>query len=198
MTASPIMDAVRAMPKLGHIKGTDHDLLLWLLRSRHGWEPGQPRWSHVRDMSGHGSSVGSALCVAVGVDPDEVAPQDDGENCPRCGSLLERDEDDEEPEPMSHAMHHVKISGGPLQVMTATDPIDAIRSICRVLTLQQQLTAGRHDVAVRLATETDWTRGVIHTDADGMITVGAARWGLPTPAEPIPDSGVLPHGVPDV
>ena len=57
---------------------------------------------------------------------------------------------------------------------------------------------GRHDVAVRLATETDWTRGVIHTDAEGLITVGAARWGLPTPAEPIPDSGVMPHGVPNV
>jgi len=99
---------------------------------------------------------------------------------------------------MSHAMHHVKINNGPLQVMTATDPIDAIRSICRVLTLHQRLTAGRHDVAVRLASETGWTRGVIHTDADGLVTVGAARWGLPTPAEPIPDGGMMPVDVFDV
>lgn len=90
MTASPIMDAVRARPGLAHVKGTDAELLRWVLRSGHGWEPGQVRWSHVRDMAGHGSTVGHALCVAVGVNPDDVAPQDDGENCPRCGSLLER------------------------------------------------------------------------------------------------------------
>jgi len=77
---------------------------------------------------------------------------------------------------MTHTMYHVKVNNGPLQVMTATDPIDAIASVCRILTLHQRLTAGRHDVAVRLATETDWTRGVIHTDADGLITIGAARW----------------------
>lgn len=87
MTASPIMDAVRAQPGLAHVTGTDADLLLTLLRSRHGWEPGQPRWSHVRMMSGHGSSVGHALCVAVGIDPNEMAPLDE-ENCRRCGAYL--------------------------------------------------------------------------------------------------------------
>ena len=37
--------------------------------------------------------------------------------------------------------------------------------------------------------------GVVTVNADGSITTGA-RWGLPTPAEPIPDSGVMPHGCP--
>lgn len=94
-------------------------------------------------------------------------------------------------------MHHVKINGGPLQVVTATDPIDAIRSICRVLTLHQRLTAGEHAAAVRFANATDWSTGTVTTDAAGRVSLGRG-WGLPTPAEPIPDSGVMLHGAPDV
>lgn len=96
--ASPIMDAVRAQPGLEHVKGADAELLLTLLRSRQGWEPVTPRWSHVRLMAGHGSTVGHALCVAAGIDPNETAPPLDEENCKRCGSyLLDReDEEDEE------------------------------------------------------------------------------------------------------
>ena len=97
--ASPIMDAVRAQPGLAHVKGTDAELLRWVLRSGHDWEPGQPRWSHVRLMAGHGSGVGHALCVAVGINPDDVAPQDDGENCPRCGALIEGDEEHDDDAP---------------------------------------------------------------------------------------------------
>ena len=104
--ASPIMDAVRARPGLEHVKGTDAELLRRVLRSTEGWEPGQVRWSHVASVSGHGSTVGHALCVAVGLDPNENAPKLDEENCARCGSyLLDRDddtseetEDDEEPD----------------------------------------------------------------------------------------------------
>ncbi|MEY5060100.1 MAG: hypothetical protein RIS45_21 [Planctomycetota bacterium] len=47
-------------------------------------------------MAGHGSGVGHALCVVLGIDPNEPGPQDDGENCPRCGSLLERDDEDDD------------------------------------------------------------------------------------------------------
>ena len=92
---SPIMDAVRAQPGLSHIKGTDYELLLEALRSREGWEPRQPRWSNVQHISGHGSGVGHALCVVIGVDPNEVCPDDDGETCPRCGSWLDDDEDED-------------------------------------------------------------------------------------------------------
>ena len=95
--ASPIMDAVRAQPGLEHVKGTDTDLLITLLRSRQGWEPVTPRWSHVRLMAGHGSTVGHALCVAAGIDPNEEAPDVDEETCSRCGSYL-RDGKDEEDE----------------------------------------------------------------------------------------------------
>lgn len=116
MTASPIMDAVRAQPGLAHVKGTDAELLRWVLRSRHGWEPGQVRWSHVCDMAGHGSTVGHALCVAVGVDPNETAPDDDGENCPRCGSLLE---------------HEREVGGVEGPMAEFTDPWD--RWCCRVI-----------------------------------------------------------------
>ena len=98
---------------------------------------------------------------------------------------------------MTHTMHHVKINGGPLQVVTATDPIDAIRSICRVLTLHQRLTAGEHKAAVKLASATDWSVGTVTTDAAGRVSLGRG-WGLPTPAEPIPDDGTLPAGCPDV
>jgi len=84
---SPVMDAVRAQPGLAHVQGTDHDLLLRALRSREGWEPGQARWSNVRSIAGNGSGVGHALCVVIGVDPDEMHPGD-GELCPRCGSFL--------------------------------------------------------------------------------------------------------------
>lgn len=98
---------------------------------------------------------------------------------------------------MIHAMHHVKINNGPLQVVTATDPIDAIASVCRILTLHKRLTAGEHKAAVRLATATDWSTGTVTTDAAGRVSLGRG-WGLPTPAKPIPDSGDLPHGVPDV
>jgi len=92
---------LEARPGLEHVKGTDAELLRWVLRSGHGWEPGQVRWSYVASLSGHGSGVGHALCVVVGVNPNENAPQDDGENCPRCGSLIERgdeydDEDDDD------------------------------------------------------------------------------------------------------
>ena len=96
-TASPIMDAVRARPGLEHVKGNDAELLRRVLRSTEGWEPGQVRWSHVASVSGHGSTVGHALCVAVGLDPNENAPKLDEENCARCGSyLLDRDDDTSE------------------------------------------------------------------------------------------------------
>lgn len=98
---------------------------------------------------------------------------------------------------MTHTMYHVKVNNGPLQVMTATDPIDAIRSICRVLTLHQRLTAGEHTAAVRLATATNWSTGTVTTDAAGRVSLGHG-WGLLTPAEPIPDSGDLPVEVFDV
>ena len=41
------------------------------------------------------------------------------------------------------------------------------------------------------------SRGRIVVSADGSLTIGA-RWNLPTPAELIPDSGVLPVEVFDV
>lgn len=97
----------------------------------------------------------------------------------------------------THAMHHVKIDRLPLQVMTATDPIDAVASVCRVLTLHQRLTAGEHTAAVRLANATDWSTGTVTTDAAGRVSLGRG-WGLPTPAETIPDSGDLPVEVFDV
>ena len=40
-------------------------------------------------------------------------------------------------------------------------------------------------------------RGRVVVNGDGSITIGT-RWGLPTPAEPIPDDGTLPMGCPDV
>ena len=43
----------------------------------------------------------------------------------------------------------------------------------------------------------DPASGVVTVKTDGSFTTGP-RWGLPTPTEPIHDSGVLPHGVPDV
>ena len=84
---SPIMDAVRETTGWMHIKGTDHDLLLAVLRSREGWVPGRTRWSHVRDISGHGSGVGHVLCTVAGLNPDEICPDDD-ETCERCGAEL--------------------------------------------------------------------------------------------------------------
>jgi len=41
------------------------------------------------------------------------------------------------------------------------------------------------------------SRGRIVVNADRSITIGT-RWNLPTPAEPIPDSGALPVEVFDV
>jgi len=70
--ASPVMESVRDRPRLDHVAGTDHDLLIRLLRSRHGWAPGQSRAAHVANMTGHGSSVAYALCRFAEIDPKEV------------------------------------------------------------------------------------------------------------------------------
>lgn len=95
---------------------------------------------------------------------------------------------------MSHAMHHVKINGGPLQVMTATDRNDALRSICRILALHQRLAAGEHDASVKLANADRWEHCTITTDNDGIVTPGL--WRVSTvPESRIPDSGVLPVDV---
>lgn len=90
---SPIMDAVRSQPGLAHVEGTDHDLLLRTLRSFGNWEAGEARWTKMCTITGHGSSVGHALCVAIGVDPDEVCPED--EACPYCGFCADYDEDED-------------------------------------------------------------------------------------------------------
>ena len=82
---SPIMDAVRSQPGLAHVQGTDHELLLTVLRSTVGWAPRTARWSHVRDVTKRGSGVGSAICAVIGVDPDKKR-RDDGE---RCGGVTE-------------------------------------------------------------------------------------------------------------
>ena len=107
---------------------------------------------------------------------------------------------------MIHAMHHVKINSGPLQVITAADRNDAIRSICRVLTLHQRLTAGEHEASVKFATADRWEHVTITTDAEGAVTPGLWRVSR-VPESRIGDDGVLPVevfdlgvavGVPDV
>ena len=73
----------------------------------------------------------------------------------------------------------------------AADPIAALAEAVRV----GPAPVGNYEVTIR------WTRGVacgrVTVREDGGLSLGE-RWSLPTPAGPIPDDGVLPHGVPDV
>jgi hypothetical protein len=63
----------------------DLDLLRTLVQNiGRGREPA-PRWVHVRDCIGHGSTVSHAICRALGVDPDEeVGTEREAVECERC------------------------------------------------------------------------------------------------------------------
>jgi hypothetical protein len=81
-----IRDHVHARPDLAHVRiGDDLDLLRTLVRNiGHGREPA-PRWVHVRDCIGHGSTVSHAICRALGLDPDEeVGTEREPVECERC------------------------------------------------------------------------------------------------------------------
>lgn len=79
----------------------------------------------------------------------------------------------------------------------STDTIGALVGTVRM----GPVGAGEYDTLIQW--RDDWTDSTEHrsgrvaVNADGSITIGT-RWNLPTPAKPIPDSGDLPHGVPDV
>jgi hypothetical protein len=68
---------VTGQPGLDHVDvDPDRDLLrraLLALRPRRGEGP-SPRWSLVRNALHHGSGVSQAICLALGIDPDEVVP----------------------------------------------------------------------------------------------------------------------------
>jgi hypothetical protein len=81
-----IRDHVLARPDLAHVRiGDDLDLLRTLVQNiGHGREPA-PRWVHVRDCIGHGSTVSYAICRALGLDPDEeVGTEREDVECERC------------------------------------------------------------------------------------------------------------------
>jgi hypothetical protein len=94
-------------------------------------------------------------------------------------------------------MYHIKVNDGPLQVMTATGRDDALRVICRVLTIHQRLTAGEHEAAVKLATADRWEYCTLTTDDEGGVTPGLWRVAS-VPESRIPDDGSLPVEVFDV
>lgn len=58
---------------LRHIPArSDRDLLTEAIRHVGRGGPKRPRWAAVRDLLGHGSTVSYALCVAAGLDGDEM------------------------------------------------------------------------------------------------------------------------------
>lgn len=73
-TDSPVMSAVRRRPGMGHIRGTDVDLLRRALTSRHGWKRRQTRAAQIQNLTTHGAGVSIALCAVMGLDPDEEGP----------------------------------------------------------------------------------------------------------------------------
>lgn len=39
------------------------------------WKPGEPRWAAVRNIFLTGKTTAAEICVALGLDPDEVKPR---------------------------------------------------------------------------------------------------------------------------
>jgi hypothetical protein len=80
-----VRDFVLANPRLSHVTvDSDLDLLRRLVRLIGHERLPAPRWSHVSQSLGHGSGVSSAICRALGFDPDEIV-----------GDLVIETEDDE-------------------------------------------------------------------------------------------------------
>ena len=77
----------------------------------------------------------------------------------------------------------------------ATDTISALIDTVRL----GPVGAGEYDTLIQWRDDDSAKHrsGRVAVNADGSITIGT-RWGLPTPAEPIPDSGDLPVEVFDV
>jgi len=73
---------------------------------------------------------------------------------------------------------------------------DAIAALSACANGPNRVPAGIYEVEVGIFGREPST-GRVGIRVDGSITIGT-RWGLPTPAEPIPDSGVMLHGAPDV
>ena len=73
----------------------------------------------------------------------------------------------------------------------AHDVFDAIAECVKI----NATPPGSYRASVRGAGQV--AAGVVTIHEDRRITIGA-HWNLPTPAEAIPDSGVLPVGCPDV
>lgn len=82
--ASPAAKATALMPDGGRFSRTDADLVEHAVR--YARAPGHVRWSTVGARFGLGSTSAYALCLAVGVDPDERTPW--GEVCLTCGCDL--------------------------------------------------------------------------------------------------------------
>jgi hypothetical protein len=75
-----IRRAVLANPRLSHCDVADDVALLRRAIVRASREFGAgPMWSHVGSMTGHGSGVATAICVALGLDPDQHAGREPGE-----------------------------------------------------------------------------------------------------------------------
>ena len=92
--------------------------------------------------------------------------------------------------------HVVTMTSGDAIITYDGKTTDAIAAILACVRMGGPAPAGIYNVEVGPYGCKPSTRRV-GVRVDGSITIGT-RWGLPTPAEPIPDSGVLPHGVPDV
>ena len=89
MADRSIADIVR--DRIPHAKvATDRDLLSRLIETIGADRRRAPRWSHVGAMLGHGSGVSTAICDAVGSDPDEMVGV---RRCEDCGEELAEDEE---------------------------------------------------------------------------------------------------------
>jgi hypothetical protein len=78
-SSSLVADRVRAVPALAHVDVDDDvSLLRAALVNAHLDEPRERSlWVTVRNLTGHGSGVGTAICRALGLDPDMPGERED-------------------------------------------------------------------------------------------------------------------------
>jgi hypothetical protein len=77
-TARSLMAEAVDCEALRHVPArSDRDLLIQAIRHAGRTGPRRVRWATVADLLGHGSTVSYALCVAAGLDGDEMVGVDD-------------------------------------------------------------------------------------------------------------------------
>lgn len=69
--APTVSALVLAQPGLAHVTISDRELLRKLIENIGEERPVNPRWVHVKDATGHGSTVSAAICRVLELDPDE-------------------------------------------------------------------------------------------------------------------------------